>query len=119
MAHADHHDHGDAAAAHDAHDDHHEPPPPPEPETPGWLTAVGAALFLVAGGVFLLMNVDPAAAGSKGAATTTTAAAATATATAMVRPTPAPQLVTAQPNARPLPQGINPVQIQRAPAPTH
>lgn len=45
------HDH-----AHDDHDDdhHHEEPAPPEPTTPGWVTLLGACLFLL-GGIFLVL----------------------------------------------------------------
>jgi hypothetical protein len=57
MSHAEHDAH-----AHDAADDahHDEPPPPPEPETPLWFTLTGAALFVVAGIVFLTMTAGDA-----------------------------------------------------------
>ncbi len=124
MAHADHHDH--AADAHDAHDDHHEPPPPPEPHTPGWFTMLGAVLFLVGGGIFLLKNAEPGAKGGARAEGDKPQAAAVRPpgaiepvriAPSQIQP-PAQQVVVAQPagpqgiGARPLPSGLLP-QLRR------
>lgn len=75
----------DAAEAHD-----HGPPPPAEPNTPMWLPAVGALLFLSAGLAWALTtppkettDLSAIPAGSATAAPTTNGtAAATATATA-------------------------------------
>ena len=57
MAHG--HAHDDHDEHDEAHDDHHEEAPPPEPETPFWLTALGAVIFLVGGIAFLVANADP------------------------------------------------------------
>jgi len=87
----------DAAEAHD-----HGPPPPPEPNTPMWLPAVGALLFLSAGLAWALTtppkettDLSAIPAGSATAAPTTNATA-TAAATAPATNT-APIATIAQP----------------------
>jgi hypothetical protein len=46
--------HGPSHAEDDAHEEDHGPPPPPEPQTPMWLPAVGAVLFLSVGLIWAL-----------------------------------------------------------------
>ena len=79
---------------------------PGEPRTPGWLPAVGLALFLGGGVAFLTMG-DDAAAAPAGAASASAAAPAAA---APARPTP----VVAAPLPRPAPP---PPQILPSPVP--
>jgi hypothetical protein len=60
---------------HENSSDHHshEPPLPPEPQTPMWLTALGAVLFLTAGLIWGLMPSSKSDAESPaGAASATT-----------------------------------------------
>jgi len=53
----DSHAHDEHAGHEEGHDDHgHGPPPPPEPKSPMWLPALGAALFLLAGMLWLLTS---------------------------------------------------------------
>lgn len=96
------HDHDDDAA--EAHDDHAfdgEPARelgPGEPQTPAWIPAVGAALF-VAAGIFFLVERKDADAAPPPAAT----AAPQIVATAM-KPPATPRPLQAAPNPAP-PQG--------------
>jgi len=87
------HDDDDAADAHDDHGFDGEPATelgPDEPQTPGWVPAVGAAIFVLAG-IFFLVERKDAEQPAAGAAE----AAPQIVATAVPRP--------AQPGARPVP----------------
>lgn len=48
--------HDDIAVSHDDHDEISDELAPDEPHTPGWLTALGGALFLVAALVWLFLS---------------------------------------------------------------
>jgi hypothetical protein len=78
---------GNQADSHaDDHDEHahHGPPPPPEPNTPMWLPAVGALLFLTVGLLWALSTPAKETTDLSGIP----AGSATATATATARPAP-------------------------------
>ncbi|MEA2750669.1 MAG: hypothetical protein QOI41_4812 [Myxococcales bacterium] len=104
----------------DSHaDDHaeaqdHGPPTPPEPNTPMWLPAVGALLFLTAGLAWALTTPPAETADTSaipaGSATATATAAATATATATATHTAAPA-----PPALSVPRQVGTMQIQPLP----
>jgi hypothetical protein len=88
--------HGDASAAAHGHDDHGfdgEPAreaPPDEPRTPGWLPALGAALFVCAG-VYLLVSAKDEPAAQAATPQTAHAAEAQPAPAAMPRPQQAQQ----------------------------
>lgn len=62
--------HGNSSDSHG-----HGPPPPPEPQTPLWLTAVGAVLFLT---VALIWGLAPGADAAASSPASTAAATADA-----------------------------------------
>jgi hypothetical protein len=91
--------HGDHDHASDFDDEPTQELAPGEPRTPGWLPAVGLALFLAGGVAFLTMSDDAAASPAEGAASPS--AAPVATAAPAGRPSPG---VMAAPLPRPGPQ---------------
>jgi hypothetical protein len=104
---------GDHAEAHD-----HGPPAPPEPNTPMWLPAVGALLFLTAGLAWALStppketaDLSAIPAGSASAAPTTNSAPAPAATH------PAPAATPAAPNLLPSgqPRAIGTTVVQPLP----
>lgn len=84
--------HGASHVDDDAHAEDHGPPPPPEPETPMWLPAVGAVLFLTAGLAWALSTPpkDPTETMGSPVAVVVSAAAPTPTPTPAPTPTPPP-----------------------------
>ena len=78
-------------AAVDAHGDGHSPPPLPEPQTPMWLPAVGAVLFLTVGLLWALSTPpkDPTETMGSPTGTVVSAAAPAQSAPAPRRPLPA------------------------------
>lgn len=93
---------------------------PGEPRTPGWVPAVGLALFLAGGVAFLTMDDDAATAPAQGAASAVAAATAapgqpSPGVVAAPLPRPSPQLLPSPAPADPagLPPGIGNITPQQ------